>query len=51
MTMPAYAPGSLMPAQTADVLAHMLSVNKYPAGTAELAPGPELKSITIEPPK
>ena len=36
MTMPQNAPGSLMPAQYADVLAYMLSMNKYPAGMSEL---------------
>ena len=35
-TMPAIAPGSLTPEQVADVLAHILSVNKYPAGTTDL---------------
>jgi mono/diheme cytochrome c family protein len=51
-SMPAYAPGSLMPQQTADVLAHVLSVNKYPAGTTELAASADtLKTITIEPAK
>lgn len=35
-TMPATKPGSLTPAQTADVLAYMLSANKYTAGDAEL---------------
>jgi S-disulfanyl-L-cysteine oxidoreductase SoxD len=35
-TMPAIAPGSLSAEQVADVLAHILSVNKYPAGSTEL---------------
>lgn len=49
-SMPAMAPGSLTGAQVADVLAYMLSVNKYPAGSTEL-PGKlePLMQITIEP--
>jgi mono/diheme cytochrome c family protein len=35
-TMPATAPGTLMPAQTADVLAFMLKSSKYPAGSSAL---------------
>jgi quinoprotein glucose dehydrogenase len=35
--MPATAPGSLTVAQTADVIAHILNVNKFPAGSAELS--------------
>jgi len=48
-TMPATAPGTLTPAQTADVVAHMFAVAKYPEGTAEL-PGKmdELKQIRID---
>ena len=37
MTMPLDNPGGLMPAQYADVLAYVLSVNKFPAGEKELA--------------
>ena len=48
-TMPATAPGTLTPAQTADVVAHMLAVAKYPAGTAELSGKmDELKQIKID---
>ena len=36
-TMPATAPGSLMPAQSADIVAHVLSKASYPAGSAELS--------------
>jgi mono/diheme cytochrome c family protein len=36
-TMPANDPGKLTRQQTADVLAYMLQVGKYPAGQAELA--------------
>jgi S-disulfanyl-L-cysteine oxidoreductase SoxD len=35
-TMPAIAPGSLTAEQVADVLAYILSVNKYPAGSTAL---------------
>jgi mono/diheme cytochrome c family protein len=35
-TMPANEPGSLSAAATADVLAYILKVNDYPAGSAEL---------------
>jgi len=35
-SMPASAPGSLSPQQTADVVAFMLNANKYPAGATEL---------------
>lgn len=51
-SMPATAPGSLSPEQTADVVAYMLSVGKYPAGAAELAPKVDaLKQIAIDAPK
>jgi quinoprotein glucose dehydrogenase len=51
-SMPAMAPGSLTGPQVADVLAYMLSVNKYPAGSTELAGKLEpLMQITIEPAK
>ena len=49
-SMPALAPGSLTGQQVADVLAHILSINKYPAGTTELASKVEpLVQIKIEP--
>jgi S-disulfanyl-L-cysteine oxidoreductase SoxD len=49
-SMPAMAPGSLTGAQVADVLAYILSVNKYPAGTTELPSKVEpLMQIKIEP--
>jgi hypothetical protein len=48
--MPATAPGSLSEQQTADLLAYMLSIAKYPAGTTELAAKAEpLKAITLDP--
>ena len=37
MTMPALDPGSLKPNQTADLIAHILSSSKYPAGKTDLA--------------
>ena len=49
-TMPQSAPGSLTPAQTTDLLAYMLSVNKYAAGDEEL-PVDREKLKTIQMPK
>ena len=51
-SMPATAPGSLTPEQTADVISYLLSVGKYPAGSADL-PGKadDLKQITLDVPK
>ena len=49
-SMPASAPGTLSEQQTSDILAYMLSVGKFPAGTTELAPKQEpLMTIKIEP--
>src|SRR5919108_4173741 len=49
MTMPALNPGSLTPEQTADLIAHMLSVSKYPAGQSDLAAKVEaLQQIKID---
>jgi quinoprotein glucose dehydrogenase len=51
-SMPASSPGSLTEAQTADLIAYMLSVGKFPAGTTELEPKMEpLMQITVEPAK
>ena len=51
-TMPATAPGSLTPAQAADITAYMLASSKFKAGTTELEGKVEtLKDITIEMPK
>jgi len=48
-TMPATAPGTLTPAQTAETMAHMFAVAKYPAGSADLsAKMDELKQIRID---
>jgi mono/diheme cytochrome c family protein len=52
MTMPALDPGSLTPAQTSDLIAHMLSVAKYPAGKTALATSMDaLNQIKIDAPK
>ena len=50
-TMPATAPGSLTPAQAADITAYMLAASRYKAGVAELEPKVEaLQQIKIEAP-
>jgi mono/diheme cytochrome c family protein len=50
-TMPATAPGTLTPAQAADITAHMLMSSRYPAGTMELDSKIEaLAQITIDAP-
>jgi mono/diheme cytochrome c family protein len=51
-TMPASAPGTMSEAQTADVVAYMLSASNFPAGTTALAGDSEaLRAITVgEPP-
>lgn len=47
--MPLGQPGSLGATGTADVVAYILSVNKYPAGTAELPADVKLlRSITVD---
>ena len=52
MTMPALDPGSLTPEQTADLIAHILSVSKYPAGKTALASSMDaLQQIKIDAPK
>jgi mono/diheme cytochrome c family protein len=52
MTMPALNPGSLTPEQTSDLIAHILSVSKYPAGKTDLASSVEaLQQIKIDAPK
>lgn len=43
-TMPATAPGTLTPEQAADVVAHVLSVGNYPAGTTPL--GTTMETLT-----
>jgi mono/diheme cytochrome c family protein len=52
LSMPADKPGSLTPAQTADVIAFLLSKGKFAAGQAELPPDAEaLKAIKFVAPK
>lgn len=48
-SMPMDAPGSLKPQEYADIIAYFLSINGYPAGTAELA-GDEatIKAIKLD---
>jgi S-disulfanyl-L-cysteine oxidoreductase SoxD len=47
-TMPADNPGKLSREEDADIVAYILSVNKFPAGTKELPPDAELlKQIRI----
>ena len=49
LSMPQNAPGSLSAQQNADVLAFLLSANKFPAGTEELPKeGMILKGIKLE---
>jgi S-disulfanyl-L-cysteine oxidoreductase SoxD len=51
-TMPALDPGSMKPDQVADVVADILSVSKYPAGSTALAASADpLKEIQIVAPK
>ncbi len=51
-TMPATAPGSLTPAQAADIVSYMLASSRYKAGTSDLEPKTEaLQQIKIEAPK
>jgi mono/diheme cytochrome c family protein len=48
-SMPATAPGSLTEKQTADIIAYLLSVAKYPAGSTELAASIDpLKQISLD---
>lgn len=48
-TMPEDRPGQLTPEVYVDIVAHMLAVNKFPAGETELAAGADaLKQIRIE---
>jgi mono/diheme cytochrome c family protein len=49
ISMPPSGPSSVTPAQKADIVAHLMNQNKFPAGTAELEPKTEaLKLIKIE---
>ena len=50
--MPATAPGTLTPEQTAQIMAYVLNVGKYPAGATPLPDKmDDLKTITIDAPK
>jgi quinoprotein glucose dehydrogenase len=52
MTMPASDPGSLKAEEYGDLIAFLLSENKFPAGQKELEhEAPPLKQIKIEPAK
>jgi len=49
ISMPPSGPSSITPEQKADIVAHMMNMNKWPAGTAELKPETAaLKTIKIE---
>jgi mono/diheme cytochrome c family protein len=49
--MPATAPGSLTPPQAADLLAYILSFNKFPAGKTDLPSDEDsLKKLTLPKP-
>lgn len=49
ISMPPSGPSGVTPAQKADIVAHIMNLNKYPAGTTELEPKTEvLKGIKIE---
>lgn len=51
-SMPATDPGSLSPEETATLLAHILSTNKFPAGAAPLAMTLEpLRAVKVGSPK
>ena len=51
-TMPATKPGSLSPAETAQVIAFLLESNKFPAGKTALPTDPvQLKTIRIDTPQ
>jgi mono/diheme cytochrome c family protein len=49
ISMPPSGPSGVTPAQKADILAYIMTTNKWPAGAAELEPKTEaLKQIKIE---
>lgn len=52
VSMPPSSPGAVPVKDKADIIAHLLKSNKYPAGTDELpSQGGLLKEITLELPK
>jgi mono/diheme cytochrome c family protein len=49
ISMPPSGPSAVTPAQKADIVAHLMNMNKWPAGEGELEPKTEaLKLIKIE---
>jgi len=50
-SMPATAPGTLTPEQTAQVVSYMLAQSKYPAGATALADKMDDLKISIDAPK
>ena len=49
ISMPPSGPSAVTPAQKADIVAHVMNLNKFPAGTTELEPKTDvLKGIKIE---
>ena len=49
ISMPPSGPGTVTPAQKADIVAHLMSANKFPVGQTELEPKTDvLKGIKIE---
>ena len=49
ISMPPSGPSGVTPAQKADIVAHIMSTNKFPAGAVELEPKTDvLKGIKIE---
>ena len=49
ISMPPSGPSAVTPAQKADIVAHILNVNKFPVGAGELTPDTTaLKAIKIE---
>ena len=52
ISMPPTSPGSVSAEAKADIIAHVLKANKYPAGQTELAgPADALRQIKMELPK
>jgi mono/diheme cytochrome c family protein len=47
-TMPLFAPGTLSPSDTADLLAFILQANNFPAGSKELEAGDGLKLVSFD---